>query len=66
MSKLEQIEREVSSLSPEELEVFRVWFARFDAAAWDKQFEADATNGRLDRSADAALADFRAGRTRRL
>ena len=66
MSKLEQIERAVSALSPEELEAFRIWFARFDAAAWDRQFESDANSGSLDRLAEEAVADFRAGRTRRL
>jgi len=66
MSKLEQIERAVSALSREELETFRAWFARYDAAAWDRQFEKDANSGSLDRLAEDAVADFRAGRTRRL
>ena len=48
MSKLEQIETEISSLSAEELAEFRRWFAEFDANAWDRQIERDLENGRLD------------------
>ena len=66
MSKLEQIERAVSALSREELETFRAWFARYDAATWDSQFEADAKSGKLDALAEDAVADFRAGRARPL
>lgn len=66
MSRLEQIERAVSSLSREELEAFRAWFGRYDAAAWDSQFETDAKSGKLDALAEDAVADFRAGRARPL
>ena len=47
MSRVERIEGEVQNLSAEELKAFRDWFARFDAAAWDEQIEADARNGKL-------------------
>jgi hypothetical protein len=40
----------------------RAWFATFDAAAWDRQFEQDVTEGRLDHLADEALKDLREGR----
>ena len=66
MTKVEQIEREVRELSPQDLASFREWFVAFDAADWDRQFEVDATRGTLDRVADEALADHRAGRSRRL
>lgn len=39
MRDLREIERAVSQLSEEELAAFRVWFAEFDAAIWDRQFE---------------------------
>jgi hypothetical protein len=48
MSRINDIERQVQSLSADELASFRRWFAEFDAAAWDRQFEADANNGKLD------------------
>lgn len=66
MTKVEQIEQEVRRLSERELASFRAWFSEFDAAGWDQQFEADATAGRLDARADAALADHAAGRSRPL
>ena len=66
MTKVESIEREVRSLSAGELAHFREWFAEFDAAEWDRQLDADVTSGKLDRLADAALADHNAGRSRTL
>lgn len=66
MSTIQEIERAVSELTPQELAEFRQWFREFDAAEWDRQFEDDVGAGRLDALADEALADFRAGRTRPL
>ena len=66
MTRIEKLERDIRSLSPQELATFREWFAAFDAAAWDHQFEKDATSGKLDRLADEALADHRAGRSQKL
>ncbi|MDX8443128.1 hypothetical protein [Mesorhizobium australafricanum] len=66
MTKLEQIEKSVSELSPEELKAFAAWFEALQADLWDKQIEADAKAGRLDKLAEQALADHRAGRTRPL
>ena len=63
MSRVERIAGEIQNLSAEELKAFRDWFTRFDAAAWDEQIEADATNGRLDSLAERALKDHKAGRS---
>jgi len=62
MSNLQEIERAVSQLSPEELATFRVWFAEFDAEIWDRQFEEDVAAGRLDDLARQALQHLREGR----
>jgi len=62
MSTVPEIEAAVSKLSREELRTFRDWFSEFDAAAWDRQFEADAAAGRLDALADEAIRDLREGR----
>ncbi|NES72956.1 MAG: hypothetical protein F6K24_51055 [Okeania sp. SIO2D1] len=59
---VEEIELAVSQLSPEELAVFRAWFAEFDAEAWDRQFETDVAAGKLDTLAEEALQDLREGR----
>jgi hypothetical protein len=66
MTKIEKLERDVRNLSTKELARFRTWFAEFDAAEWDRQIEVDAETGKLDRLADAALADHTAGRSRKL
>ncbi|QND56229.1 MULTISPECIES: hypothetical protein [Mesorhizobium] len=66
MTKLEQIEKSVAELSPEELKAFAAWFEALQADMWDRQMEADAKAGRLDKLAEQALADHRAGRTRPL
>jgi hypothetical protein len=63
MSRVEQIEGEVKSLSPDELRAFRDWFARFDADVWDDQIEADAKNGKLKSLAERALRDHESGRS---
>jgi hypothetical protein len=62
MSTVSEIEEAVRRLSEEDLAAFRAWFAEFDAALWDRQFEQDVAEGRLDKLAEEALADLREGR----
>lgn len=62
MSRLAQLERQVSSLKPDELREFRTWFAEYDANRWTDQIRADAESGKLDDLVHAALNDYRAGR----
>ena len=66
MSTVEEIEQAVSKLSADELARFRRWFEEFDVARFDAKIERDAKAGKLDRLADEALAEFRAGRAREL
>ena len=66
MGNVKSIEKAVASLPPSELAEFRHWFAEFDAAAWDKQIEQDASSGRLDSLAAEALTDYRSGAAREL
>ena len=66
MSKLEQIESQISSLSAEELAQFRQWFADFDAEAWDRQIGRDLADGKLDEFIAEAEEDLKRGRTRPL
>jgi hypothetical protein len=63
---VEEIEMAVAKLSTAELAAFRAWFEAFDAAQFDKKIAQDALNGRLDRIAEDALADYREGRAREL
>jgi hypothetical protein len=62
MSVVQQLEEAVRQLSAEEQAEFRAWFAEFDAADWDRQFEAGVAAGRLDWLAEEARGELRAGR----
>lgn len=62
MNVVSEIEVAVAKLSREDLSVFRNWFQKFDADAWDKQFENDVFAGRFDAVAEEALRDLREGR----
>jgi hypothetical protein len=66
MTTVEDIERAILQLPPAELDRFRLWFETLDAQRFDERIERDARAGKLDRMADEALADHRAGRTREL
>lgn len=66
MSRVEEIEKSVQALSPEELATFREWFARFDEKAWDEKFERDALAGKLDALASVAMNSHRSGKSREL
>ena len=63
---IEDIERAVAGLAPEELAKFRAWFEAFDGERFDRKIERDIKAGKLDRLAGEALAEFRAGRAREL
>jgi len=60
---LKELEQTISQLPPGELAEFREWFLRFDGDRWDEQIEKDASSGKLDSQAQAALRDFRSGQT---
>ena len=62
MSTIQEIEDAIRHLPDDDLAALRAWFAEFDAAAWDRQFERDVVEGRLDALADEALQDAREGR----
>jgi hypothetical protein len=64
LKTVEDIEKALTELPPDQLAEFRAWFEEFDAARFGHKIERDAKAGRLDRLADQALAGFRAGRAR--
>ncbi len=66
MTTVAEISGAVQRLPKRDLAKFRKWFAEFDAAAWDREFEEDVASGRLEALAREALRDDRAGRTREL
>jgi hypothetical protein len=66
MSEVEQLERQIENLTPQQLATFRAWFLEFDGRVWDEQIEADAKAGKLDGLIAEALADYKAGKARDL
>ena len=63
---IDEIERAISKLPPDELARFRAWFEEFDAARFDGKIERDIKAGKLDKLAEQTLADFRNGLAREL
>ncbi len=66
MQTIQELQSIVSQLSADELARFRKWFDKFDAEVWDRQFEEDVKSGKLDRLANQAIADFKAGKCKQL
>ncbi len=63
---LKEIEQAIAQLPKDQLAEFRAWYEKFDSDAWDRQIEEDIAAGKLDALADAAIADHKAGRTKKL
>jgi len=63
MTTVAEITGAVKRLPEKDLARFRKWFVGYDAAAWDRQLEADVAAGRLDALASEALREHKAGRT---
>lgn len=66
MSELEKLEERIRRLPPAELAKFRAWFVEFDHLVWDRQIESDAKAGKLDHLVGEALADYKAGKARKI
>lgn len=62
MITVQEIEAAVARLPGSDFDRFREWFVKFDAAAWDREFEKDARSGKLDHLADQVLDDLARGR----
>jgi len=60
MIKVEELKSIISHLPDEELRNFRTWFEEFNAGIWDKQFEEDVQNGKLDKLTKQAIKEFQA------
>lgn len=66
MTRVEQLEREIEKLKPEEFAQLRDWLLEKDWSAWDRQLEEDVASGRLDKLAEDALAEHARGETTEL
>ena len=63
MTKLEKIEQDIKALGEKDMARLRDWFAELQADQWDEQIECDVNAGKLDKFAEQALANHKAGRT---
>lgn len=63
MSRVEAIEEQIRSLSPNELAELRDWLLEHDWAEWDRQIEQDSRTGRLDDLFAKARIDHAAGKS---
>jgi hypothetical protein len=59
MTKVEMLEAEIEKLSSEEFAELREWLLEKDWEAWDRQIEADAASGKLDKLFEKAEAEHR-------
>jgi hypothetical protein len=62
MSRVEEIQSAIVSLSPEEYARLRRWFAERDWEQWDREIEEDAASGKLDFLIDEAVVEKDQGR----
>ena len=56
---IKDIEHVIARLPEKKLATFRVWFHKFDARIWDKQFKEDVKSGKFDKLAGKAIEDFK-------
>lgn len=61
MPLLNEVKTSIANLSASELADFRRWFDEFDADQWDRQFEQDASTGKLNTLARKALETLQKG-----
>lgn len=66
MKTVREIEKTITRLPKDELAILREWFEEVEAKMWDKQFAEDVKSGKLEKLADDAIADFRAGNCKEL
>ncbi|MGB7946425.1 MAG: hypothetical protein WCH75_01970 [Candidatus Binatia bacterium] len=66
MTKVEKIEQDIRKLDRKELLAFRRWFREYDSDEWDRQIEEDVRAGKLDKLAEEALAEHRAGKSKEI
>ncbi|WP_198243719.1 hypothetical protein [methane-oxidizing endosymbiont of Gigantopelta aegis] len=66
MKTVEEVEKAVTQLPADQLRKFRAWYEKFDAETWDKQIEQDILSGKLDKLAEAAIADHKSGKSKKL
>jgi hypothetical protein len=63
---VQELEKAIAKLSPEELAEFRSWFYEYDMDEWDRRIGRDSASGKLDRLIEQAKRDYAEGNGREL
>ncbi len=63
---VDEIEKAIPKLSPEERAKIRALLEEIEADEWDRQIERDVKAGKFDKLADQVLADHAEGKTKPL
>jgi hypothetical protein len=63
MNTVQEIERAIEALPPEQLEQLTMWFDERYTQIVDARLKADIEAGRFDERINRAIADHKAGRT---
>jgi hypothetical protein len=66
MSTVQEIETAIQKLKPQEIHEVADWLQELREELWDKQIDADAKAGRLDKLKEEAKQDYLAGRCKPL
>ena len=66
MTKVQAIEEQIKTLSPQELAELRDWLLEHDWAEWDRQIESDSATGKLEKLFATSRADHAALKSRKL
>ncbi len=56
----------VKKLPKNDLKIFLEWIENFEQEFWDEEFEGNVKLGKLDKLAEQAIGDFRAGKCMKL
>ena len=56
----------IKNLPKNDLRILLEWVENFEQELWDKEFEEDVRLGKLDKLAERAIRDFRAGKCLKL
>ena len=63
LDAIQEIERAIDALTPQQLEELYVWLDRHHPQSIDAQLKVDLEAGRIDNRINRALADHQAGKT---
>jgi hypothetical protein len=66
MNTVQEIESAIQKLKPQEIHTVADWLQDYRERLWDREIQADAEAGRLDKLMEEARQDFLAGRCKPL